>query len=174
MTEVIRSEIWGPPPPTQGMGTTFRFTDAVDQADGRYWILSRGFAGNSAATPPLPAVPRGLYATANIDSFISDVTANPTTLMAGTLPTTANVPCAVQVAEFTGGARPYVLAGNCDFNSPDQLWTFDAALNLWRKIEVPATAAGAGFSMFGLDPKNPQRLYAAVVGDGRHPSGALR
>jgi hypothetical protein len=156
MNVAIPNSVWA-----AGMGTTFRFTDPIDQADGRYWILSRGFAGP-------PAVPKGLYVTANIDNFMSDVTADPTALTLGTWRTTANVPCAVQVAEFPGGgAQPYVLAGNCNFRSPDQLWTFDAALNSWEQLAVPATTGSkAGFSMFGVDPKNPQRLYAAVVGDG--------
>jgi uncharacterized repeat protein (TIGR01451 family) len=155
MTVAIPATVWGPP--GGGMGTVFTFTSPIAQADGNYWILSRGFSGSSA--DGWPAVPPGLYVT----NDLTTLKVNPSTLKRGDWPAAANVPCDIKLAEGPIGVQPYVLAGNCNFNSPDQLWTWNPSTNLWNQLKVPDAA---GVSMFGVDPNNPQRLYASVVGVG--------
>ncbi|HTG93276.1 MAG TPA: hypothetical protein VL866_11850 [Pyrinomonadaceae bacterium] len=156
MTEAIPATIWSPP--GGGMGTVFSFTSPIAQSDDEYWILSRGFAGP-------PEVPPGLYVTNDLTTFVSTVTANPATLQRGNWEAAANVPCDIKLAEDPTGVQSYVLAGNCNFNSPDQLWTLPPSSDVWQQINAPA--GGAGFSMFAVDPNDPRRLYAAVVGNGR-------
>jgi len=95
-------------------------------------------------------------------------------------PDDAAAPCHVVVGAGPSGPVPYVLAGMCwygtqDIGEPanrpaDQLWTFENGA--WVEREPgPATPDGtvsefAGFGLVAVDPKNPLRLYAAVLFDG--------
>ena len=156
MTVAIPDTMWSPRS-GPGMGTIFTFTSPIAQADANYWILSRGFPGSPAGG--LPAVPRGLYVT----NDPSTLKTNPATVERGDWPDMANVPCDIKLAKGPAGVQPYVLAGSCDYNNPDQLWTLNPSTNLWSQLQFPDAA---GVSMFGVDPNNPQRLYASVVGVG--------
>ena len=119
-------------------------------------------------------IPIGVRETSNIDT-------NPLGSPLGTWPANADPPCDIKVGIGPSGPQPYVQAGNCwwgtrnipfgaSASSVNQLWTYQAGT--WTQISPPpitpgaAVAAGAGFSIIAVDPSNPQRLYASVLGDG--------
>jgi photosystem II stability/assembly factor-like uncharacterized protein len=87
-------------------------------------------------------------------------------------------PCHIVVSQRAEELRPqpYVLAGACGWPysmegraayAADQLWTYRDGR--WEQIPVPTqidgVATGAtGFGLIAVDPVNPNRLYASVVG----------
>jgi uncharacterized repeat protein (TIGR01451 family) len=90
-------------------------------------------------------------------------------------------PCHIVVSAGADGPQPFVLAGKCVWpvgcvwpcgengNTlilDDELWTYQEispGVKDWRKIDPPSYAKG--FGVIAVDPKNPDRLYASVVGD---------
>jgi uncharacterized repeat protein (TIGR01451 family) len=83
-------------------------------------------------------------------------------------------PCHIVVAVGPKGAQPYVLAGQCDWRgsngnggaaaTTDELWTYREVapgVTDWTQIALPS---GTGFGLIAVDPVNPDRLYASVVG----------
>ncbi len=155
MTEVVNNPTWSK--------LNTGLADVIAQSgSNQYMIASRGTTADP--TNGVLGVPTGVLSTTNI-------VANPLGTPLGTWPATANPPCHIRVSMAPTGPQPYVLAGVCDWRSPDQLWTYtfkngSATDKEWRQLTIPNITAAAGFSMFGVDPVNPQRLYAAVVGDG--------
>jgi uncharacterized repeat protein (TIGR01451 family) len=83
-------------------------------------------------------------------------------------------PCHIVVGVGPKGAQPYVLAGECfwpnsregvAFARHDELWTYREVapgVKDWTQIALPS---GTGFGLVAVDPMNPDRLYASVVGD---------
>jgi uncharacterized repeat protein (TIGR01451 family) len=85
-------------------------------------------------------------------------------------------PCDIVMSKGANGPQPYVLAGACAWpysseghawSTADQLWTYrDGG---WDQIDVPTQIEGlptgaTGFGLIAVDPVNPNRLYASVVG----------
>ncbi len=143
----------------------------------RYMIASRGFGGGDGITdlnpdpvledkPILPAVPRGVLDSHDISApwFTPGPAGSvpaytgPSLLGGVPWPEKAKPPCHIQVARGPEGPQPFVLAGICDYASPDELWTFIG--RKWVQLHPPV---GLGFHMIGVDRKNRNRLYAATL-----------
>jgi hypothetical protein len=89
----------------------------------------------------------------------TDITATPiawTQLGAATTPANA---CGVRAS----GTVFYVQAGTCSGSSADRLWRYSgtSAGSTWQQINPPA--AGGGFGIFTVDPRNSNRLFASVI-----------
>ena len=99
--------------------------------------------------------------------FTNDITANPiswTQLGAATSPAGA---CGVQAAVSGGTPTFYVQAGICNErqmgNLGDSLWRFDGTgAGSWTQVDTNDGMTG-GIGIFGVDPNNPNRLYASNV-----------
>jgi hypothetical protein len=94
----------------------------------------------------------------------TDIDSNPLGSPLGTWPASARPPCQLRVSKRTTETEVYALAGECNWNgdwgSPDQLWRY--AAGNWTQVQPPSP--GTGFSIFAVDPANPDRLYASVIG----------
>lgn len=134
--------------PSNDSLVSFRFINAVDQfGDRRYVVI-----------------------TVKSQVFITDdITASPvvwTELGAGSTP--GNV-CGVRASvDPANPSNPvsYIQAGSCNAslfdNSGDQLWKYVGAASggTWQRIDNQGGMMG-GIGIFGVDPKNPNRIYAS-------------
>lgn len=141
---------------------SFRFINSVDQfGDGKYVVIT---AKDSRVTG---CTNNGVFLTGNIS-------ANPVGWAPlGMTSWPADI-CGVRASVdlVTRGGKPvfYIQAGSCNANlfdnTGDQLWKFvgtnrNCAPNCsWQRIDTNDGMTG-GIGIFGVDPHNPDRLYAS-------------
>jgi len=179
MKRVLQDCDW----PQQGIGT------AIAQAGpGRYMMARAETSCDPDGNGPNPeyTIPRGVYETSDVTTSppvdangVPQTGNNALGTPLGAWPSSRN-PCHIEVAAGSSGPQPWVLAGKCvqgrsheALETPmaaDELFTFQAGS--WVEIPPPPkhpgepVSADAGFAIFGADPNDADRIYAAVVRDG--------
>jgi hypothetical protein len=97
----------------------------------------------------------------------NDITANPVVWTALGTGIPAGGFCAVQVA-VTGGTPTFYAQTGClgvfetgGNRGPFQLWRLQGLTGTWARVDNTFNAGVGGIEIFGVDPNNPNRLYAS-------------
>ena len=136
-----------PPPSLQFIGV---FTGLVDQFGPASYVLGAQ-VGNSV----------DVLTTTNLTAeTVQNGTVHWTSLG---WPSSAGVPCSVQVSQEGTELRFYVMSGNCGWASTNQLWTRTFGTGSWQRLDINDECTG-GFGVSAADPAHPNRLYASCTG----------
>ena len=93
--------------------------------------------------------------------FTNDITASPIVWSALGTGAPGGL-CGVQVATSSGTPTFFVQTGQCDGTGGDQVWSHAGATTTGAWTRIDNNVVGSGFGVFGVDPSNPNDMYASV------------